>query len=431
MAEFSIEEPNKDRIDNKWRPESLSDMRLSALLPYTELASVEEFKATLATLSGILGLLSVREGRNKFLARSGGPTKTEYVLYAGGKILGGDFAKLEDCLDTLGINMQPVDALDREIVVVEERGKTTLELLGLVAGQDPDIDLRGHGENWNAIATAAMERAATEDASDDMPAVHRSYRSFPLRGSSRQQDVHAELRRHFAEGFRGAAPEGDPVELDLLLDDTATRLDEGRLTLEQAFREWGLEVDESVEDSRQIIPADKPLGEMLSPKSNSKYRWQRGMLYRRDKDGASDGSMISPEMRRDIYAKAQPAAELLWDADMLERKADRTLSSDEPWREKAAARLRMEATEKRKLADTMPDSIKAIGDAIEIHQGFVFTRVMRFLKRRDVRTASAFGPKDLMQEGTLGVYRALAGFDSDESGSLFGYSPYKNDSLMN
>src|SRR3989344_5480533 len=418
----------REALEGRWQPEEIPEQRLKALLPYTGASSVSELQAILGNLGDVLSRLSPRARRHKFAARKGGPTKTEYVLYAGGDIVGRDFAKLESWLENLGIRTQPIDVLDREFVVSDEVSKVRLEILGLVLGHDPDSEMRAvRGDNWNAAVESLMERAAVEESFDDIPLIQRSHRSFPLKGSTQLQKLGPALRAHFMDALRVEVPEDDPVELDVLIDDTASRFEGGSISLDQAFVEWGIDVEESVEDHRTRVPAGKPLGEVLEPTSAIQYRWKDGKLFRRGKNGFTDAAEVSPQEIEALYARAKPAAELLWDADHLSRRA---AVAEERGEDDLAARLRQDATHKRDHADGLPDSLAAIKEVIQIHSGYVFRRVMRFLKRRDVRMASTYGPHDLMQEGLLGLYRAIARYEESGPASFIGYARFHINGMM-
>lgn len=413
--------------EGAWHPERIPESRLRALLPYTGADSLEDLQKTLASLRDSMANLSVREKRHKFLPRHGGPTKIEYVLYAGGSLTGKDFSNVEESLDTLGVRIEPIDTLEREFVVSDEVSKARLELVGLVLGADPDADVRSRpGSNWDAIVEATMEKAAVAESADDIPLTQRSHRAFPLLGSDRLQVIDPRLREHFMEATRPEAPEADPIEIDLLLDDTAQKFEQGSLTLDQAFSEWGIEVDEAVEDARMPIPAGQPLGELLVGRPGKRFRWKGGVLMMRS-GAEGQESVVSPEDRALIYQKAQRAARLLWKADTLSRKARAAEERDDL---RLAGRLRSQAALSRSLADAYPDSIVAIGEVIEMHTGFVFRRVMRFLKRRDVRGAASYGPKDLMQEGVLGLYRALAGYEVDDPRPFIAFARHHIDGAM-
>ncbi len=427
MEEPVVHYDTAEASERRWRPEDIPEQRLKALLPYTGASSISELRSILNEMREALSHMSFRERRHKFVVRRGGPTKTEYVLYAGGDIVGKDFAKLESCLEDLGIRTQPIDTLDREFVVSEEVSKVRLEILGLVLGHDPDGDLHGmQGGNWNAAVENLMERAAVEESFDEIPLVQRSGRSFPLKGSTQLQKLHPALRGHFMDAMRVEAPDGDPIELDALIDDTASRFEDGSISLDQAFAEWNIEVDEFAEDDRMPVPAGKSLGEILEPRA-SPYRWRGGILFQRGKNGFADATEVSTEELRELYKHAKTAAELLWDADVLSRRAEAAEQRDDT---DSAARLRAEAAEKRRQADALPESLAAAKAIIEINSGFVFRRVMRFLKRRDVRTASAYGPQDLMQEGLLGLYRAVARYEEGGASSFIGFARFHIDGMM-
>jgi len=433
MSESSDRGLGKVReLDQRWYPENISEARLNALLKYTELDSIEAFRENLQVLGAILSLLPRAHNRNQFIPRRGGPTRSEYVLYAQGRILGHNIETVMNCLHNLGIELEDFDTIDRQFIVADERGKITLELLGLVAGYDEDADdVQSKGSNWQAITQAAMERAAEEDAGDDIPVVNRSFRSFPLRGSSAPQTLDPRLRQYFSGKMRFEDLEGDPVALDALIDETARRFEEGDMSLDEAFEQWGLEIEDQASDERMPVPSHTPLGEALAPSRNRKYRWKGGKLFRAPKPGERSETAVSPEELRELYAKAKPAAELLWDADSLSRQAKRLRETDAAHAAERIAVLESTAAAKRREADALPDSLKAIAEIVDIHRGYVFLRVMRFLKRRDVNMAGSYGPNDLMQEGCLGLYRAIARYDLDESrGSFIGFARHHIDGLM-
>lgn len=412
---------------SNWNLEKISEERYKALLPYTEFETVEEFKQSLQKLQSVLSRLPRRNQENFFLPRYGGPTKWEYVLYNRGRIHGADFSLIMQCLGDLGVAYQPIDELDREFVVMHERGKTTLELLGLVAGRDPDADFKSSGENWQSITNAEMQRAAQEDAGEENAPLPRNFRSFTLRGSDRPQRIREELKKHFSESMRAEADDTDPAELDAYIDDVATRFDEGSLTLDQAFAEMGLEVDEAVNDPRTVVPAGKYLGERLEGRAG-RFRWHRNKLYRRGSKEGTEDELIPTGEYQATLDRAKPAAELLWNADALTRRAQRLEAID--GMEDQIKRLLDQAEELRTQADTLPDSLAAIRDIIEIHSGFVFMRVMRFLKRHDVQLSTSFGGQDLMQEGLLGLYRAIAKRDISIDKNFLAFAKYHVDGLI-
>lgn len=430
----SPEATGRQAQERVWSPEGLSEERLKGLLPHTTHETVSELEETLRTLAHGLSLLPSRHNRNRFIPREGGPTKKEYVLYAqGSRLAGEDYINVLHCLEKLAIEIEDIDALEREIVVTESRGKIRLELLGLVAGVDVDAELSGaQGSNWETYTNQAMAEAAQAEFAEAEFIGIKSHRRFPIKGSSEIQQMHPELKRHFAELVKIESEELDPIELDMLIDDSARRFEAGEIGLQEAFDEFNLEYDDPVGDNRLSIPAARPMGERLGVKSNSEFRWKGGSLYQLSPDGKSEVKVENEELI-DLYKLAKPVAEKLWQAHLLSRKAERISESSENAQERVTS-MQNEVAAIQAGIDEHVDELKPAFDAIDkiikIHRGYAFRRVMRFLKRKDVNQAGSFGPDDLMQEAVTGIYRAIGLYDEDGGASFIGFARHHIDAYL-
>lgn len=392
-------------MEEKWSPEGLSSDQLETLLPHTELDSVEDLSTALKSLAELIDLMPRSSGRNRFHERQLSPDRTEYVLYTE-DLTPENCEKVNRILEDLGLATWPSETT---IALSDERDKTFAELLGLVSGREPVLRGRRARDNFQHMVEGAMSEARRREAALDdaegaaLAGIMPQQRYFPARGRWQRQPLHPELKRHSAEQIGDELPPEDPVEIDELIDATVAKFNEGTMDLFEVFEECGIDTSELEKTTKESLLPPVPLGETLFRRASRQFFWKKGVLYK----GTHKKNEVMPkdELTR-LYEKARPVADLLWQADVLIRKARQEVNQVQ----RDAMLKEAKSLQDKATRDT--NGISARDALHEIHGGFAVTRVLRALKRKVVRQSALTGANDLLQEARLGLDRAIARFDA-------------------